>query len=239
MVLVTVNAQVASLKAKYEYLPSWVRLVHTTWNLKNMWANSGPKAETWENGETWPSNPACELRLAKTLGKWWPHGQSVGKRSKRSKRVETGGRDPGTPVTCATVEIGQTLGKMVVARTKRGKTAKTGEILSQGRDSAKTAFAGPKRGKTVVARPKRWKTMAERPKHAKTVAERPKQGKTAKRSPGNPVTYVTVKFGRSAGKTVVARPRRRENGGQTAETAENGQNGGKRGNVTRAPRSRT
>jgi hypothetical protein len=223
MVLVTVNAQVASLKAKYEYLPSWVRLVHTTWNLKNMWANSGPKAGTWENGKTWPNNPACELRLVKTLGKWWPHGQSVGK---RSKRVETG---------CATVEIGQTLGKMVVARTKRGKTAKTGARLSQGRDSAKTAFAGPKRGKTVVARPNRWKTVAERPKRAKTVAERPKRaktvaerpkrGKTAKRSPGNPVTYVTVEFGRSAGKTVVARPRRRENGSRTAENGQNGGNG--------------
>jgi hypothetical protein len=59
MVLVTVNAQVASLKAKYEYLTSWVRLV------------------------------THHMELEKYVGKQWPQGRNVGERRNMAQQPDT------------------------------------------------------------------------------------------------------------------------------------------------------
>jgi hypothetical protein len=56
MVVVADNLKVTSLKAKYEYLPSWVRSVHTTLKLKKYMGNCLPQGSNAGNRAQEPKN---------------------------------------------------------------------------------------------------------------------------------------------------------------------------------------
>jgi hypothetical protein len=67
---------------------------------------------------------------AKTTFAGPKHEKTVAERPKRGKTAETGGkranRDPGTPITYVTVQIGQDVGKTVVAR-PNGRNGENGQ----------------------------------------------------------------------------------------------------------------
>jgi len=121
-------------EAKYEYLPSRLRLPRTTWNFKNTWANGRTKPGTWENGEHGSYD-------------WPKHMEKVGGTDNDGKNGENLCKQPkvtkGTPVRCHL----QDTAKMAFAGAKSGKTGspgrKVGKRQPNGRNVGKMATEQP------------------------------------------------------------------------------------------------
>jgi uncharacterized protein YbbK (DUF523 family) len=100
MVVVADNSEVTSLKGKYEYLPSWVRSVHTTLKLKNTWVIVCPKVQTRanvpKNPKTWvtveigqhTAKTVTRSERGKAVAERLKHGRNVGKRCPDGRNVK-------------------------------------------------------------------------------------------------------------------------------------------------------